>query len=77
MVAVKEYLIFRDGNKIGTTKTTSFTDTTVEAEKEYEYRVQAIDAAGNTSALSNELTVQTEKMPVDNQNLQRQVIYRF
>ena len=66
-VAVKEYLIFRDGNKIGTTKTTSFTDTTVEAEKEYEYRVQAIDAAGNTSALSNELTVQTEKMPVDNQ----------
>ena len=66
-VAVKEYLIFRDGNKIGTTKTTSFTDTTVEAEKEYAYRVQAIDAAGNTSALSNELTVQTEKMPVDNQ----------
>ncbi|MBE9888440.1 DUF5011 domain-containing protein [Enterococcus durans] len=66
-VAVKEYLIFRDGNKIGTTKTTSFTDTTVEAEKEYAYRVQAIDAAGNTSALSNELTVQTEKIPVDNQ----------
>lgn len=66
-VAVKEYIIFRDGNKIGTTKTTSFTDTTVEAEKEYAYRVQAIDAAGNTSALSNELTVQTEKMPVDNQ----------
>ncbi len=66
-VAVKEYLIFRDGSKIGTTKTTSFTDTTVEAEKEYAYRVQAINAAGNTSALSNELTVQTEKMPVDNQ----------
>ena len=66
-VAVKEYIIFRDGNKIATTKTTGFTDKTVEAGKEYTYRVQAIDAAGNTSVLSNELTVQTENMPVDNE----------
>ncbi|CAH1208990.1 hypothetical protein PAECIP111893_02952 [Paenibacillus plantiphilus] len=58
-VGVTGYEIFRNGAKIGTSATTSFTDTGLTAETTYKYTVKAYDAAGNLSAASNEATVVT------------------
>lgn len=55
------YLVFRGAGQIGTTTTTSFTDTTVAASTAYQYSVYARDAASapNTSASSAVLPVTT------------------
>src|SRR5580704_7468274 len=45
--------------QIGTSATTSYTDTTVSASNSYTYKVQATDAAGNLSAFSNTTTATT------------------
>jgi parallel beta-helix repeat protein len=60
-VAVDHYLILRDGTKIADTSgpTTSFSDTTVVTTTTYTYRVEAVDAAGNSSAPSDAATVTT------------------
>jgi chitodextrinase len=56
---VASYRIFRDGTEVGTSTTTSFTDTTVQANKTYQYTVSAIDDAGNESNPSATLQVIT------------------
>lgn len=58
-VGVTGYKILRNGTQIGTSTTTSFTDTTLAASTTYSYTVQAYDAAGNTSAASTALSVTT------------------
>lgn len=57
---VKEYLVFRDGKKIATTESTSYTDKGLKAATEYTYKIQAVDVAGNKSEVSNELKVTTK-----------------
>lgn len=49
-VAVTGYKVYRDGIQIGTSATTSYSDTTCVAMTTYSYQVSAYDAAGNESA---------------------------
>ena len=60
-VGVTAYLLIRDGTKIarvGAPKTT-YSDTSVAADKSYTYRVRARDAAGNRSKVSKAVTAST------------------
>jgi calcineurin-like phosphoesterase family protein/fibronectin type III domain protein len=60
-VGVTAYLVIRDGTKIarvGAPKTT-YSDTSVAADKSYTYRVRARDAAGNRSKVSKAVTAST------------------
>lgn len=51
-VGVTGYEIYRNGAKVGTAASTSFTDTGLTADTAYEYTVKAFDAAGNLSVAS-------------------------
>jgi Domain of unknown function (DUF4082)/Domain of unknown function (DUF1929)/Bacterial Ig domain/Fibronectin type III domain len=64
-VGVTGYKIFRNGKQIGTSTTTSYTDTGLASNTQYTYTVAAYDAAGNVSTPSNSATVTTpvEKCP--------------
>ena len=56
---VAGYNILRNGTKVGTSTSTSYTDTGLSPATSYSYTVSAYDASGNTSALSGALTVTT------------------
>lgn len=56
-VGVAGYDVFRDGNKVGTTVTTAFTDPAVTSAVTYAYTVVAFDAAGNRAPASAALSV--------------------
>ncbi|MCK9860036.1 DUF4832 domain-containing protein [Paenibacillus sp. ATY16] len=58
-VGVSQYVIYRDGNQAGTSASTSFTDSGVNANTAYAYTVKAKDAAGNLSAASATVNVTT------------------
>ncbi|MCK4644614.1 MAG: S8 family serine peptidase [Candidatus Aminicenantes bacterium] len=58
-IGVAGYSIFRDGGLFGTSATTSFSDTGLEPSTTYEYKVQAFDAAGNESSLSDPASATT------------------
>lgn len=58
-VAVSAYQVFRDGAIVGTSPTTSFTDTGLAAGTDYTYTVRARDAAGNVSVASTSATART------------------
>lgn len=60
-VGVTGYEIDRDGNKVGTSTTASFTDTNLTPLTTYNYTVKAFDAANNLSAASTSLAVTTLK----------------
>ncbi len=62
-VAVKAYEIFRDGVRVGKVTDRSWTDRNVTSGATYRYQVAAIDAAGNSSAKSAAITVQTPAKP--------------
>ncbi len=51
-VGVTDYRVFRDGTQVGSTPSTSFSDTGLTAGTTYTYTVAAADAAGNVSAQS-------------------------
>jgi hypothetical protein len=59
-VGVAGYRIYRSGASVGTSATTTFTNTGLNASTNYTYAVRAFDAAGNESASSNSVTVTTE-----------------
>jgi chitinase len=59
-VKVRGYDIYRDGTKIGTSTTPSFTDTGLTHNKTYTYFVQAVDTSGNVSGNSSVLSVTTK-----------------
>ena len=61
---VEGYYIYRDGNRIGTSKTTQFVDQWLTPNTEYTYAVRAFDMARNLSEPSNTVTVKTT---MDNQ----------
>jgi hypothetical protein len=58
-VGVAGYRVLRGGTQVGTTATTSYTDSGLTPSTAYRYSVQAYDAAGNTSAASASLSVST------------------
>jgi chitodextrinase len=59
-VGVTNYRIWRNGAVLAATgPATSYTDSTVVASTHYEYRVQALDAAGNHSSLSAPAAIDT------------------
>lgn len=64
--AINSYRIYRGGTEIDTVPAaeTSFVDTNLDPRTAYEYQVDAIDAAGNTSPASNILTVSTTEPDV-------------
>ncbi|MGE5527803.1 MAG: discoidin domain-containing protein [Patescibacteria group bacterium] len=59
-VGVTGYQIFRDGEQVGTSATTSYSDTGLAANTTYSYYVKAYDAAGNVSAQSNTAQATTQ-----------------
>lgn len=60
-VGVTGYEIFRDGVKVGTSTSTSYTDQSVTSAVTYAYTVKAYDKAGNRSAASTALSVTPNK----------------
>lgn len=59
------YAVYRDGDRIGSTAETSFTDEGLTPESAYLYQVVAIDRAGNASAPSSGLVARTAATPMD------------
>lgn len=60
---VNHYNLYRDGIKIKTVEGTNAMDENLTADRSYSYTVQAVDGAGNESALSDSIQVRTEKLP--------------
>jgi endoglucanase len=58
-VGVSGYEVYRGTTRVGTTASTSFTDTGLSADTAYSYTVRARDAAGNVSAASTAVTART------------------
>jgi chitodextrinase len=57
--AVAGYNIYRNGAKVGTSASASYTDTGLTVATTYNYSVSAYDPTGNTSALSTPITAST------------------
>ena len=66
-VAVTGYDVFRDGQLVGSVDAgdLSFADAGLEAERTYEYEVEAFDAAGNRSPRAGPVSVTTPGASVD------------
>lgn len=60
-VRVDHYNIYENGRLAGTSRTTEFVHTGLTPSTEYSYTVEAVDAAGNKSALSNPVRVTTNE----------------
>lgn len=62
-VGVISYKIYRSGSStpVATVSELRFTDASLKPNRNYTYKVIAVDAAGNKSAVSNELKVRTSK----------------
>jgi len=58
-VGVTEYNIFRNGSLVGTSTSTSYSDTGLNAKTTYTYQVSALDSAGNESGRSSQVSVLT------------------
>jgi chitodextrinase len=63
-VGVGGYEVLRDGAQIATSSTASYSDTSVQPNSSYTYRIVAYDAAGNTSNESDPDSVTTPPAPV-------------
>lgn len=59
-IGVTGYQIFRSGMQVGTSSTTSYSDTGLSANTTYSYYVKAYDAAVNVSAQSNAASATTQ-----------------
>ena len=62
-VGVVGYNVYRDGVKIGTTASTTYSSTGLAAATTYSYTVTAVDAAGNTSTPSTSASATTAAAP--------------
>jgi len=54
------YLIYRNAVQVGSTNTTTFSDTGLTSSTAYLYQVAAVDGAGNVSSLSTTISVTTQ-----------------
>jgi hypothetical protein len=61
-VKVVGYKVYRQGVQVATTASTSYSDPGLTASTTYSYTVRAYDAAGNTSAPSNAVSVTTQAL---------------
>ncbi|CAM3216428.1 lytic polysaccharide monooxygenase [Paenibacillus lupini] len=59
-IGVTKYEIYRDGRLLGTTASTSYSDSGLKASTAYAYTVIALDAANNRSTASTALTLTTK-----------------
>jgi endoglucanase len=57
--AASGYNVYRNGTKVGSTGSTSYTDTGLAASTTYSYTVSAYDPSGNTSAQSTAVNMTT------------------
>jgi chitodextrinase len=62
-VRVTAYVIYRNDTKLTTVPSSSYQDTGLAASTAYEYRVQALDAAGNASERSAPRKAKTRSAP--------------
>src|SRR5207253_1928002 len=62
-IGVTQYFIRRNGVVIGNATGTTYQDKTVIPSTTYQYVVVASDAAGNASAVSNQISVTTPALP--------------
>lgn len=60
-VGVDKYEVYRNGSKVGESKTTTFAVNALIPDTTYTFSIIAVDKAGNRSVMSTGLTVQTEK----------------
>ncbi len=67
-VGVSSYDIYRNGNKIGSSLTNSYTDPTVSASTNYIYTIKANDVSGNSSTESVACSITTPSVPVVTSN---------
>jgi alpha-tubulin suppressor-like RCC1 family protein/chitodextrinase len=58
-VGVVGYKVYRNGTEVGSSSSTSYSDTGLTASTTYNYKVAAIDAAGNISAQSAQVSAAT------------------
>ena len=63
-VGVTGYNVYRGVIKVGTSATTTYTDSTVSPSTMYSYQVSAYDAAGNEGQKSTALSVTTPQRPL-------------
>jgi hypothetical protein len=68
-VGVSGYKIYRGETEIGTSTTTSLTDTAVIGGTTYNYTIKSSDIAGNLSAASNTASVTTPQVAVTKSNI--------
>ncbi len=59
-VAVTGYRIYRNGQQVGTSSNTIFTDTGLRSSRAYTYTVRAFDATNNVSGVSNSVSITTD-----------------
>ncbi len=57
--AVAKYEIFRDGSKVGESRTTSYSDSGLNEQTTYSYAVSACDSAPNCSAQTSSISINT------------------
>ncbi|HUL99358.1 MAG TPA: putative collagen-binding domain-containing protein, partial [Mycobacterium sp.] len=62
-IGVASYRIFRNGTQVGTSTSTSFTDTGLDNNTTYSYTVVAVDFAGNVSSPSAPVNATTTASP--------------
>lgn len=61
---IETYNVYRDGEKVKTMSTASFTDSDLVANTAYNYSIEAVTFDGKTSAMSASLEVKTKEIPV-------------
>ena len=57
---LKEYDVYRDGNKIGSATNTTYTDINLSPSTSYTYSLTAVDNAGNVSGHTADITTMTQ-----------------
>ena len=62
-VGVTNYNIYRNGNLVGSSSSTTFNDTGLSPQTNYQYTLTAADAAGNVSAPTTVTSVTTPALP--------------
>jgi chitodextrinase len=68
-IGVSGYRVFRDGEEVGATAQTAFTNNGLTPETTYTYTVQTVDLAGNRSGFSNSVNATTDPPPTPNMTI--------
>lgn len=59
-VGVTGYRVYRNGQQVGTSSNTTFTDSSLQSSTAYAYTVRAFDATNNVSGVSNAVSITTD-----------------